>query len=358
MTTRLLFCLLALVLAAGCRAHDPSPTAPGEDPRLRVPGGAGLRLVFAPPPGAGAPPLGASLWAGSQRHRLGPRNGWSAVLGPPLAPPFLLRIDPFGGGPEFHPLRRVVVEADPWSLEMPLLRRTPLGGTPYAELLDLLQEFLEPWSGSRVSRWESLPQRVRLPALPPDDPYRTTCLEAIDVWNVTMGRTVLEAVSSTDSATIRCTVFEEDRAAFTRSEARDADGHPLRLRVHLSRRWIEDAPRYIRRIWVHELGHALGLWGHSRDLDHVVNGRAVITDRPHPHELAALELLFRLPRDFDLSWIRRSWPPPRSPRPSPAALPDVQCPPEHVLDGAVPGAEVPREIGHRAEGSKGEHRPR
>lgn len=330
--TAALFCLLAG--STGCR--DLLPSSPSS---LDAPSDQSPRLVRTPPPVRGLPPEGASLFAGHRRIRLGPRNAWSGTLDPALELPLLLEIDPLGGEVAYHRLRRLLTSETIWPLNMPLLARSPLPGSVYLELLDLLQEFLRPWSNSRVQRWSQHPQRVELPALPADDPYLVTCREALVVWNQALGETWLEAVEPGSDAPIHCTVFDTDDAAFTRAESRDAAGNPLRLRVHLSRRWAEDHPRYIRRVWVHEFGHALGLWGHSRDLRHVVNGRAVITDAPHADEIATLRLLHRLPRGFDLSWIRRRWSEPKEPVPCPVLSADVDLPGQEILHRAVPGPQ-------------------
>lgn len=350
---KILFVVLILAGAGACR--DPWSTSPSAPPHAFAE--PGLRVVRVLPPENRIPPEGAALFAGGLPPvRLGPRNDWSTPLDPSHELPLLLEIEALGGPTAFHRFRRAVGTDATWPLEIPLLERVPLEDSSYLELLDLLQEFLRPWSGSRIQRWPDGPLEVALPALAADDPYLLSCEEALAVWNEALGRTRLVAVEPSQEAPIHCTVFDTDEAAFTRAEARDDAGNPLRLRVHLSRRWTEDHPRFIRRIWVHEFGHALGLWGHSRELRHVVNGRAVITDAPHAHEIAALRLLQRLPRGFDLSWVRRRWSVPPEPGPCPVESVDVDLPRQEILHGAVPGtqrgAEPPAQIAPRAPGPR------
>jgi hypothetical protein len=277
------------------------------NPRALV-GGVALHLDVTPLAET-APPTGVAFEFGEQLRWLDAENRWQ--IRSELTPlgPQEFTLTPIGGHRLFFPMRialAATVRSDT-IFRAPLIPRHSLRSTPYVDLLDLLQEFLFPRSGSRVARWQTLPIRVALPERATDDPYRTSCAEAIADWNEALGTTWLQTVSDPDASQVICTVAEEPPLGYTLILERDTRDNPLRLRVHLSPRFNPEFPRYIRRAWMHEFGHVLGLWGHSRSMLHLVNGRAVIVDDPHPDEIAALRRLYDLPRGFDLSWVVRSW---------------------------------------------------
>ena len=61
-------------------------------------------------------------------------------------------------------------------------------------------------------------------------------------------------------------------------------------------------PKYVVRGFVHELGHALFLWGHSPDRDHSLWGIGPpIVEQPSQDERKAARLLHGLPEGLDLS---------------------------------------------------------
>ena len=82
----------------------------------------------------------------------------------------------------------------------------------------------------------------------------------------------------------------------------DEDERPLRINIVVGDNYDgpEDRP-YAVRGFVHELGHALFLWGHSTDRMHVLWGSAPpLRDDPSPDERKAAQLWHGPPDGLDL----------------------------------------------------------
>lgn len=295
--------LLALMTGIGC-GHGSESTGPSRDssPGVWSRAWAPLQLEFAPVE-PGILPLAVAVRAGQEVRRIGPLQQWRGSL-PVAFDAGPLWVDPLGddAGPAFYPLR---VASPSGSVRLPLVPRVRLSLTVYRELIDLLQEFVAPFDGSRIRRWDHRPLTVSLPDGEWPVDYAAACEGAIDAWNLALGDTWLRAVQPGASADVQCVVLEFDHLANTQLVAADEHGHPVAMRVQLSPRWSAGSERYVRRTYLHELGHVLGLWGHSRDLEHVVNGRAVIRDGLHRDEIRAVRWLWNLPNDFDLVFLRR-----------------------------------------------------
>jgi hypothetical protein len=234
---------------------------------------------------------------------LGPQQGWSAWL--PYPPPrgATLRVE--AGGTGCYPMRATFVGPPPPQLSVGLLPRVALADGVYAEAFDLLVELVRPFGGATIRRWPPAQLRV---ALPPDTftvRYAQACEQAIAAWNLALGEPRLQAVPTGADAQVRTTVAPEAQLAFTQLEREDEWGHPLAMRVHVSPRYVVGAERYVRRAYLHELGHVLGLWGHSRDRAHIMNGVAVTSDSIHADERRVARWLWALPNDCDLSFYVR-----------------------------------------------------
>jgi hypothetical protein len=67
-----------------------------------------------------------------------------------------------------------------------------------------------------------------------------------------------------------------------------------------------DAAAYagVRRVILHELGHALGIWKHSDETDHVMNYTATV-DEPSPAEIRLVRVLHHMDCWEDLRLFRR-----------------------------------------------------
>jgi hypothetical protein len=310
-------CVLVLVVFTACGRGSES-TGPSSDPPPATLSAARARidLEFVPVE-ADRMPIAVAARMGGELRRIGPLQQWRGTL-PAAAGAGPLWVDSLGEEAAFYPLRVAVPSS---TLQLPLVPRRRLPRSIYCELLDLLQEFIAPFAGSRVRRWGHRPLRVAWPEGTWRVDYGQACLDALEAINQALEGSWLVPVPPQEPADVVCEVLASDRLGFTQLVAVDATGHPTAMRVQLSPRWNEGAERYVRRAFLHEFGHVLGLWGHSRDLEHVVNGRAVIRDALHPDEIRALHWLWNLPADFDLVQLRR----PRRPRPWPPRTPVTRC---------------------------------
>ena len=299
--------LLALLACAEGTQTPLAPTPDGDGSRVRTAASssettAPISLRLLPPWGEsaafeGLDPVDVEV-VGRGAWRVGAGRAWSLELG---TGPLRVRVHP-STNHGLHALDALLTA----SADLPLVPRLRWHEGPYPELLDLLQEFLLPWSGSRVARWDREVLRVAVPRARGTVRYDQAALEAIAVWNEAYGDTLLVGVDATvQEADVEITLVESSRTAWATAPRRSEDGRPLRVVVSIRDDYPPGTERYIRRTLAHELGHALGLWGHSRWLEHLVNGRAVIVDRPHGQELLALRLLRSLPQGFDLATVDR-----------------------------------------------------
>lgn len=312
--------------SAGCRleSHDPvrpfGAPVPHDAPEPSVPRPVSpiLQLRLAAVEDSVLPPT-ARVQLPTSSHRLGPASGWSACLRLEPGGPWLLRVEPLSfpaeaeRRPRFYPVTWASWAVPVDSLVLPLVPRLRLHDSVYREALDLLQEFIQPFSGSRIRRWARRSLRVALPAGEWPVDYRGPCLEAISHWNEVLREDVFMPVDPGVAAEVTCEVSEEARLAYTRLTDSDGEGRPLAMRIHLSPRWTAGSERYVRRVYVHELGHALGLWGHSLERLHILNGQAVVVDTIHRDEARVARWFWRLPADFDLVALGRPGPSPDLP---------------------------------------------
>ena len=83
----------------------------------------------------------------------------------------------------------------------------------------------------------------------------------------------------------------------------DDQGNPLRVNIIVGDNYDDAVDRkYAIRGFIHELGHALFLWGHSDDRNHVLWGAAPpMVDWPSDDERKAARLWHGLPEGLDLN---------------------------------------------------------
>ncbi len=288
---------ILLLWLIGCGDRNGSPTVPSpttaafvETMRIHIrahPAGPELIGLWNPRDGRS--------WRGS-----GP---WSIRPGP--APSTILELAALPRSEAWTPLR-VPWFAGNLPTELLLLPRVEFTDSEYPQALDLLTECVAPFSAGVVRRWHSATLRVARP-LPVDGvDYLGTLEEAVQIWNQALSREVLHLVAWSEEAEVICELSEESRLGYVRRLEEDPERHPLRMLIHLSPRWGLGTERYVRRAWLHELGHVLGLWGHSRDPRHLMHGRFIAVDAPHPEELLVLDWVWQLPHGTHLGWYRRS----------------------------------------------------
>ncbi len=192
---------------------------------------------------------------------------------------------------------------------LPLPRRA-VRSPYYADLLDLLASLTSPLQGGQVRRWARDPIPVTpSTALSGDLDLGDCWQEAVGVWN-----------DGADAPLFRLeTVFAEGVRLVHRpgellhppmwARVLRFDGERRPLLIHVVAGDAYDRPsvrRYAVRALVHELAHALQLWGHSLDPDHVLWRWGPIVDEPAPEERLALRWWRLLPEGLDLNRYGRS----------------------------------------------------
>lgn len=318
--------ILVLLVLAGCSGPGGSPTA-GPTPSATSLGGQAILVRTLHPE-----PALIGLW--NPRERSGWRGPGPWSISPSMIEGTYLRLQVIPIELHWSSLT-LPLFTTPLPSELILLPRMSLPESIYAEELDLLTEFVAPFDGGIVRRW--IPERLRvarpLPVAGVD--YLGTLERAVQIWNQSLGRMQLELVAYGEEAEVICEVTEESRLGYARRLDQDETGHPTLMLIHLSPRWAIGAERFVQRAWLHELGHVMGLWGHSRDPRHIMHGSYLAVDAPNPEECTALAWLWELPHASHLGWYRR-------PNSSSSAVQDRQ-PHEDQNAELEPGITRPRD---------------
>jgi hypothetical protein len=223
---------------------------------------------------------------------------------PPQLQQLRIHFAPSASDDTYHALRADLLDTEQ-VIALPVIPRLRMDNSVYVEWIDLLQELTRPWAGSQLRRWRRRQLRVALPREHEFVDYRGACVEAMELWNQMLGWTLF--ITATTEADIVCSLTDEARLAYAVPTRRDTGGRPLEMRLHLSPRWSIGAERYVRRTYIHEFGHAMGLWGHSVELAHIMSGRAVVVDRPDAVEVGVARWYWQLPDDFEFSRILRDF---------------------------------------------------
>ena len=250
--------------------------------------------------------LGIHLRWGGEHALLDGSEGWRAQLAAPADGSSSLRVKPVSNGGQLYRLWVPLLGFPPGMLELALLPHWNMETGFYVDGLDLLAELVRPFAGSTIRRWPHPSLRVALPPGFESVDYAQSCTEAAAIWNQDLGWELFDIVETGEEAEIVCTLTEETRLAYTKLLELDPEGRPLAMKIHLSPRWAPGAEKFVRRVYVHELGHALGLWGHTVDRSHIMNGIYVSSDRPHPDEIRIVGWLWGLPSGTNLSWYERA----------------------------------------------------
>ncbi len=198
-----------------------------------------------------------------------------------------------------------------------------LDDSVYVDQIDLLQEFLWSFSGSRILRWKTETLRVSLPVNVDEVDYAAACADAMDTWNQALG--VTRFTVNQDEWDVVCEVSNEPRLAYTELLERDENDLPLTMRVHVSPLYAPGSEAYVRRVYLHEFGHVLGLWNHSRERAHIMNGVAVTADSLHTDEVRAARWFWSLPNGIDLVALGRRWPPKPPPKKATRPTTATEC---------------------------------
>ncbi|HPF71258.1 MAG TPA: hypothetical protein PLQ13_11350 [Candidatus Krumholzibacteria bacterium] len=186
------------------------------------------------------------------------------------------------------------------------LPRWPAASPDYASVAALLAALVTPRFDGVVTAWPRLPVPVRIGAARSGDLDLAACLRAaMDRWNDGAEPPWFAASDSADWG-VRLVHLPGRRLSpplYAQITRLDDDGHPLRVHIVAGDNYDDARDSvYAVRGFVHELGHALLLWGHSTDRAHVLWGAAPpLVDAPSLDERKAAQLLHGLPPGLDLS---------------------------------------------------------
>ncbi len=191
------------------------------------------------------------------------------------------------------------------NLPVPLLR-LPVQSPEYGCLLELLQDLTLPYFDQIVTHWPSFPIPVRIGAAANGPVDLAECLtEALAIWNE--GEVLPWFEAEQDSSWGLRLVHFPDRHLRPSMAAKitrlDSIGRPMRVQILTGNNYDDlwDRP-YAVRGFVHELGHALFLWGHSEDMSHCLWRRGPpLVSAPSQDERKAAHWLHGLPEGLDLS---------------------------------------------------------
>ena len=190
-------------------------------------------------------------------------------------------------------------------MSTPPLPRLKTDSGAFPDLVTMLRDLITPRFAGRVVHWPSWPVPVRAGVARSGSIDLSACLrEAVTLWNegaspppfvwdetATWGVRLAHYAGSLRRPPLQLQI--------TRSDTLD---QPLRARIAVGDDYTEPHERiYAVRGLAHELGHALLLWGHSPDREHLLWGAAPpLRTSPSRDERRATELLRLLPVDLDL----------------------------------------------------------
>ncbi len=203
------------------------------------------------------------------------------------------------------------------------LPRTTVDSSCYDDLLELVEDLTTGYFDHVMRHWQDYPVPIRCGSHRSGEVDLSACLaRAVAIWNegehapwfvrdeeAQWGVRLLHYAGAHMSPTLRVQLTK-----------RDVHGDPVRMNIAVGDdyRTARDTT-YVIRGMVHELGHTLLLWGHSRDRNHCLWGAAPpLVCAPSADERKAAHLVRDLPEGLDLKNYCRlsasgsdtaSWPP-------------------------------------------------
>jgi hypothetical protein len=190
------------------------------------------------------------------------------------------------------------------------LRRQAVTSPFYYDLVHLLQDLTAPRFDQHVTHWYRTPVPVSADsAISGAVDLRACFRAAVAIWNDSaetplfswepgnaLGAHLLHLPGGHLSPPMSASLVQ-----------RDDQGRALRLRIRVGDTYDDPLDeRYAIRGFVHELAHALLLWGHSLDRDHCLCRYGPMVERPAADERRAVALLQALPAGMDLGRYHRS----------------------------------------------------
>jgi len=207
----------------------------------------------------------------------------------------------------------VCLWADTLLTTLPPLPRQPVASVHYPDLLALLQELTADRFDGVVTHWPELPVPVRAGDAVCEDVDLAACLrEAVDIWNQGEAQPLLVWSPHADWG-VRLVHFPgivRVPPLALRITRLDGHGSPLGMNLLAGDNYCSSASRpAARRGMIHELGHALLMWGHSLDRAHSLWGQGPpLVAEPSQDERRAVRLWNRLPVGLDLTVYDRPSP--------------------------------------------------
>lgn len=230
------------------------------------------------------------------------RYRWQIAL-PANAAAALTRINLTPQDTTWLPLHAPDLEA---LADMPPLPHLGVDSASYPDLVSMLRDLLTPLFGAVVVHWPAYPVPVRSPPAQSGEVDLAACLrEAVTIWNA--GEPEPWFVWQPDAAWgVRLAHFSgsiRQPPLMIQLTRLDPEHRPLAMRIVAGDNYASAPSRpYAVRAMAHELGHALCLWGHSPDREHLLWGAAPpLRDDPSADERRAARLLRLLPPGLDLN---------------------------------------------------------
>jgi hypothetical protein len=181
---------------------------------------------------------------------------------------------------------------------------TPITSPEYNNIMDFLSEMTGPRYDRIVTHWvgEIIPVQV--------DSFETTTLNlsdalshAVTVWNEIFEYDIFD-IGEYIPWGVRLIYRPgmQTPPLYIRGIRQDNSGHPMLMHIIVGDNYNNSHSNiWINRAMVHELTHALCLWGHSKDREHILWENGPIVDVPSNDEIIAIKLWIALPDGLNLN---------------------------------------------------------
>lgn len=177
--------------------------------------------------------------------------------------------------------------------------------TEYDNLMHFLQEMTEPRYNSTVTEWALHPIPVFTDSIQSGQINLSEALSnGIEVVNNCLEIDFFTETNAPNNG-IRLIHRQglQSPPMFIQGIRQDHHGHPLLMHIVVGDNYSHNNTyRWINRAMIHELAHAAGLWGHSRDRIHILWENGPIVNTLSQDEIDAINLWTALPDGTNLLW--------------------------------------------------------